>query len=175
MPQPPDDEVDGAVPKTTKGSPKEALYRRFWARFVPVAQQRGWTKATATTQNWFQMPAGTSGVNWVVSFTRFGCRSELYFGDPDPATNLSRWRLLADRRDEITKRFGEDLIFADLPSRKGCRIETRLLGPTIDDEDHWSDVLRWMEDTQERLRTAIGDVPVVKEFAGTSPDPDGDH
>ncbi|MEV6623778.1 hypothetical protein AB0M83_30255 [Amycolatopsis sp. NPDC051106] len=25
---------------------------------------------------------------------------------------------------------------------------------TVDDVDHWSDVLRWMEDTQTRLRSA---------------------
>jgi hypothetical protein len=164
VPKPSEDEIEDAGAETSTGSSKAASYRRFWSRFVPVAHQRGWTKAAATTQNWFQMPAGVSGVNWVVSFTKFGCRSELYFGDPDPATNLSRWQALADRRDEITGRFGESLIFADLPSRKGCRVETRLLGPTIDDEEHWSDVLRWMEDTQARLRAAVGSVSVLKEI-----------
>ncbi|MGW5720927.1 DUF4268 domain-containing protein [Amycolatopsis sp. NPDC003865] len=141
------------------GSVKEELYRRFWTRFTSLAQRRGWSNASPPTVSWFSMPAGVTGANWVVSFTRFGCRSELFFGDPDAAVNLNRWQALADRRGNITERFGDGLIFDDLPTRKGCRIETRLLGPTVDDEDHWSDVLRWMEDTQTRLRAAIGAVP----------------
>lgn len=166
VPEPSGDDGQEADTEVNTGSDKAALYRRFWSRFTPIAKQRGWSKAAPTTLNWFQMPGGMSGVNWVVSFTKFGCRSELYFGDPDPAINLSRWQALADQRDRITDQFGDRLIFDDLPTKKGCRIETRLLGPTIDDEDHWSDVLRWMEDTQARLRTAIGTIPTFKEAGG---------
>jgi hypothetical protein len=157
-----DQSAAGAAPST--GSAKAELYRRFWSRFTPIAQERGWSKATPPPQNWFTLPAGVTGVSWNVSFSRFGCRSEIYFGDPDPAINLARWQVLADQRDELITHFGDGLIFDDLPNNKSCRIETRLIGPTIDDEDHWSDVLRWMEDTQARLRAAIsavGGVPVV--------------
>jgi uncharacterized protein DUF4268 len=157
---PSEDELDETGTAANTGSAreksaKEKLYREFWSRFVPIARQRGWSKAAPTTDYWFSMPTGTSGVNWVVSFAKFGCRSELYFGTPDPAANLARWQELADRRDEITNRFGDSLIFDDLPAKKACRIESRLLGPTVDDVDHWSDVLRWMEDTQTRLRSAV--------------------
>lgn len=103
-------------------------------------------------------------MTWVMSFTRFGCRSEIFFGHADPATNLARWEVLPARRAEIIVHFGDDLIFDDLPNNKSCRIETRLIGPAIDDQDRWSDVLRWMEDTQTRLRSAIdavGGVPNV--------------
>ncbi|MEU5259090.1 DUF4268 domain-containing protein [Amycolatopsis sp. NPDC021455] len=144
------------------GSAKDALYRNFWSRFTSIAKQNGWSKAAPTTYNWFQMPSGIAGVNWVVSFSKFGCRSELYFGDSDGGRNLSRWQALADRRDEITGRFGGSLIVDDLPGKKGCRIETRLLGPTVEDEEHWADVLRWMTDTQSRLRAAVGDLSVLK-------------
>ncbi|OXM69046.1 DUF4268 domain-containing protein [Amycolatopsis vastitatis] len=157
-----DDPDESAVAVT--GSPKSVLYGKFWSRFVPMAKERGWSKAAPATANWFQMPSGIGGVNWVVSFSMFGCRSELYFGDPDGARNLSRWRVLADRRDEITDRFGEDLIFDDLPKKVGCRIEARLLGPAITDEDHWADVLRWMVDTQTRLRKSIGDLSDLKDI-----------
>lgn len=154
--------TDDAAQAASTGSARSDRYREFWSRFTPIAQRRGWSNAAPPAVNWFQLPSGVAGANWVVSFAKFGCRSEIYFGGPDPAINLARWQVLADRRDEITGRFGESLIFDDLPKRQGCRIETRLLGPTIDDEEHWSDVLRWMEDTQARLREAIGAIPVVK-------------
>ncbi|HWD04732.1 MAG TPA: DUF4268 domain-containing protein, partial [Amycolatopsis sp.] len=156
--QPGEDDLTPAV----TGTAKSALYQKFWSRFAPIAKERGWSKAAPPTVNWFQMPSGIGGVNWVVSFSKFGCRSELYFGDPDGALNSRRWQALADRREEIMDRFGENLIFDDLPQNIGCRIEARLLGPTIADEDHWAEVLRWMADTQTRLRAAVGDLAVLK-------------
>lgn len=159
---------DGKPPTTRRhtpvGSARLELYRRFWSKFQPIAGQRGWTQAAPPAQNWWNLPAGVTGANWSLSFARFGCRSELYFDHPDPAVNLTRWQILADRRDEIDAHFGDEVIFDDLPNNKGCRIETRLIGPRIEDEQDWPDVLRWMEDTQTRLRSAIdavGGVPNV--------------
>jgi hypothetical protein len=145
-------------------SPRDQLYLRFWAEFKPVVERRGWTKARPQAQNWWDMPAGVTGTMWVVSFSQFGCRSELYFQHPDPMINLARWRVLAERRDEIVARFGEGLIFDDLPRRKACRIETRMFDVTIEERDKWPAIRQWMEDSQVRLRAAIaavGGVPTA--------------
>jgi len=142
----------------------QELYREFWSLFEPQAKQRGWTSGTAPAQNWWDMPTGVSGARWGVSFAQFGCRSEIYFGHPDPAVNLARWEILNEQHEAIQASFGGDLIFDHLPNNKGCRVETRLLGPKIGVKDQWSSVLEWMIDTQERLRTAVqlaGGVPSV--------------
>ncbi len=136
-------------------TPKQELYRRFWTEFRPVVVQHKWTKSMPPPQNWWDMPSGVTGVTWGLSYSMFGCRSELYFGHADPATNLARWQVLHDRRDEILAHFGGELIFDDLPHNKACRIEARLHGPTITDRSKWPEVRRWMEDTQLRLRAAI--------------------
>ncbi|MFL6140693.1 MAG: DUF4268 domain-containing protein [Labedaea sp.] len=148
--------------RSPTGSAKRELYQRFWSMFRPITRQRGWTQSAAPAENWWSLPAGVTGVAWVLSFARFGCRSEIYFEHPDPAVNLARWQVLADRRTEIDTQFGDGLIFDDLPNNKGCRIETRLIGPRIEDEHDWPDVLRWMEEPQTRLRSAVdaaGGVP----------------
>lgn len=151
-------------PVTAGLTPKQELYRRFWGDFQPVVARHGWTKSVPPPQNWWDMPSGVGGVTWVLSYSMFGCRSELNFGHADPATNLARWQALHERRDEITAHFGGELIFDDLPQNKSCRIEARLNGPTITDRARWPLVHRWMEDTQVRLRAAIeavGGVPTV--------------
>ena len=143
-------------------TPKQELYRVFWKEFEPVVRRHGWTRSVPPPQNWWDMPSGVTGAIWMVSYSRFGCRSELHFGHSDPATNLARWRVLYERRDEILSRFDDELIFDDLPDNKACRIEARLNGPTITDRAKWPQVRRWMEDTQVRLRAAVeavGGVP----------------
>jgi hypothetical protein len=141
---------------------KQELYLQYWTEFKPVVERRGWTKAQPQPQNWWNMPGGITNTTWALSFSRFGCRSELYFEDPDSATNLRRWRILNARRTDIEARFGDGLIFDELPRNKGCRIETRLHGVTVDQRDRWPQIQRWMEDTQVRLRAAVlavGGVP----------------
>src|SRR5205807_6391633 len=112
--------------------------------------------------NWWNLPTGISNVVWGVSFAKFGCRSELYFEHPDPSVNLVRWQVLKDQEDKIRAAFKGDIYFDDLPNNKGCRVETRLEGPRINNQDEWSTVVKWFVDTQESLRDAVdlvGGVP----------------
>jgi hypothetical protein len=155
-----------SVTATTTTATQE-LYRKFWSQFEPHAKQRGWTNAAPPPQNWWSMPAGLTGATWTVSFAQFGCRSELFFGHPDAAINVNRWNILASHKDVITTQFGKGLIFDDLPNNKGCRIETRLNGPKIGEQERWPAILQWMIDTQDRLRAAIANVGGVP--AGTAP------
>jgi hypothetical protein len=158
---------------TTGPTPTQELYRQFWAGFEPLAKQRGWTNASAPGQNWWTMPTGSTGATWGVSYAMFGCRSELFFGHPDPAVNLARWQVLSDRKAEIMAAFGGELIFDDLPNNKGCRIEARLIGPKIGDQQNWPEVIDWMIDSQERLRhavAAVGGVPSMIAPTATSGD-----
>ncbi|MDP5184408.1 DUF4268 domain-containing protein [Blastococcus sp. BMG 814] len=172
----PNDYVAGAsAGATVEGSLKAQLYAEFWATVAPLLKERGWTTSKGTTQNWWPMSAGVSGASWTVSFANFGCRSEIYFGHPDPAVNQARWKALAERSDEIQAEFGAgEVVFDDLPNNKGCRIETRLAGPKISDRSTWDAVRHWMVDTQERLRravAAVGGVPA--DLPAASVDEDG--
>lgn len=151
-----------AVP--TGFSPRQTLYLQYWTEFKPVVERHGWTTAQPQPQNWWNMPVGFDGATWALSFSRFGCRSELYFEHPNPAVNLARWTVLAHQQREITAHFGGELIFDELPQNKGCRIETRLHGVTVEERNKWPDIRDWMEDTQARLRAAVaaaGGVPSI--------------
>lgn len=142
--------------ETSGLSPHQALYLAFWSKFEPIAKARGWTNGRASAQNWWNLPTGVGTVLWSVSYATFGCRSELYFGHPDAEVNTYRFNQLAARADDLRRHFGDgELLFDPLPNNKACRIETRLHGPKITDQDSWDDVLTWMVDTQERLRSAV--------------------
>ena len=144
------------------------LYQQFWSEFEPLAKERSWTNAKPPAQNWWTMPSGTTGVTWGVSFANFGARSEIYFEDADATVNTARFEQLLEKQEQIAAAFGQDgdqLIFDDLPDRKGCRIEFRLLGPKVTDTSEWPAVLDWLTDTQTRLRAAIqsvGGVPPAR-------------
>ncbi|HEX3786657.1 MAG TPA: DUF4268 domain-containing protein [Pseudonocardiaceae bacterium] len=138
----------------------QILYQEFWSTFEPIAKKHQWTNGSAPAQNWWSMPTGTSTAVWTVSFTKVGCRSELFFEDPDPATNLARWTVLEGHHAEINKLVGDEyeVLFDDLPTKKGCRIEIQPPAWKITDREQWPEIRAWMEATQLRLRAAIKDV-----------------
>lgn len=146
-------------------SARQELYREYWSMLAPRAKEQGWTNAAPPPQNWWPMSAGVAGVTWSMSFAQFGCRSEIYFEHPDPAVNRARWSLLKDKQSLMQQEFGPgELIFDELPNNKGCRIETRQLGPKVTDRDGWPEVVDWMLDAQTRLRKAVaaaGGVPSI--------------
>jgi hypothetical protein len=157
-----------AAAGTASTTATQELYRNFWSTLEPQLKARGWTNASAPAANWWNLPAGTTGASYVLSFAKFGCRSEIYFDHPDPSVNFARWTTLNDRAEEISTSFGEGLIFDDLPGHKGCRIETRLLGLKITQQDQWPSIASWMRDTQQRLRTAIAAVGGIPSIGFTS-------
>jgi hypothetical protein len=108
--------------------------------------------------NWWSLPAGGGGNIYGVSYTQFGCRSELYLGNSDASVNLHHLRILESRAEEIRTSFGPspELRFSELPQNVACRLEMRLEdGRSILDRDLWDDTLEWFISTQERLRHAI--------------------
>lgn len=167
----PNDWEKRAVAAAAEPTRTQELYREFWMEFEPLAKQLGWTNASPPSDNWWSMPTGVGNTTWTVSYSQFGCRSELFFGNPGPAVNLARWQVLNERRVEITESFGDELIFDDLPNNKGCRIEARLYGPKIGDRESWSRVIEWMVDSQQRLRSAVnaaGGVPIDSVYVSPS-------
>lgn len=136
-------------------TPKNALYKLFWTRFEDEAKARGWTNGTAPAANWWTL-SSTGGLAWSVSYRQGGCRSELYIDTGDKWLNKYYLFQLESRREAIAAAFGEgEVIFDYLPANRASRVDLRLDGPVIGDEESWDEVLAWMVDTQARLRKAI--------------------
>jgi len=143
-------------PRTSQGLAED--YREFWERLEGPARARGWIRGHAPSTNWWPMSAGGGGNNYTVSFSKFGCRSELYLGNPDALVNLHRFGILQSRAEEMQTAYGPSAVieFDELPHAKGCRVEIRLEdGRSIAERELWDETLEWFISTQEHLREAI--------------------
>lgn len=140
-------------------------YTEFWQRYIPAAQGANLTGPRKAPQyNWFDTSSGIPNARYVVSFTKRGLLSEIYFRHPDPAINTTRFEQLLAVRPELEAAYGGPLLFEPLDDRKGCRIGEILPGSILD-QDEWPTHLDWFVDTQRRLRAAITAVGGVQ--AGT--------
>jgi hypothetical protein len=162
-----------AVEKVTD---RQLLYQQFWAEWLERVKPRHWTNRRAPNGHWLYLPSGTSAARYVVSFRTGGMLSELFFHNEDPTVNAARWRVLADRRDDIEQQYGAVLVFDELPQRKGCRIGVERKGSeSVDQKESWPDYMEWFESTQARLRAAVAAVGGVPPMPGSlEEEPDED-
>jgi Domain of unknown function (DUF4268) len=135
---------------------RSLLYREFWERLIEqaAAQHPDWRISTAPAQNWIQIPSGYRLAYWSLSFASGPrLRSEFYL-EAGLTTADERYGQLAQHAADIDVAYGSPLSWEPLPNRKACRVADYLPG-VVEHTDAHDAYIRWMIDTQDRLRTAI--------------------
>lgn len=141
-------------------SERNMAYAAFWEQYLTAMSAAGfaWTRTRrGPAQNWLPTPSGTSGVEFTVSFSRQGLRSELYLGDRSDEVNAERFAAFAAEREVLEQTYGAQLAFEPLEGRKACRIADHRDGD-ISDEGSWPQYIEWFIDSQRRLRQAVNSV-----------------
>ncbi|MFI0417946.1 DUF4268 domain-containing protein [Spongiactinospora sp. 9N601] len=163
--------VKQASPPAVAG--RNLAYQQFWERFIERArsQRPGWTRARKPpAQNWFDLPAGVTGIYYGVSFSWKKLRSELYLGGEAAANDRVLATLRADR-EALEAAYGGPLSYEPLPDKIACRIAVYRPG-SIEDTEDWDAYLDWFVDSQSRLRKAIdahhGGISALYQRAATS-------
>ena len=138
-------------------SPMQEVYRDFWGIFLAQIQEEipGWTNAKKPqAQQWMNLPAGVSVINYAVVVGRESMRVEIYFSSSNSQANEDNFNRLVRHKSEIEERFGAPLTWDPLPGRKACRISYSRVGD-IADQEAWPEYLQWFVDTAGRLREAM--------------------
>lgn len=143
-------------------SSRNAAYYAFWTELLSrlKVQHPDWTRSTTgANQGWITLPFGNSGAWYGFTFTRTGCRVELYFGSPDADTNLDYFNQIAAHADYLDTAFGAPLSYDPLPGRKACRIHyDRPEGGSIMEPETHEALMTWFISTLERFRPPTQEV-----------------
>jgi Domain of unknown function (DUF4268) len=135
------------------------LYAAFWERFLEQLRARHpeWSQARkGPTDNWLSMPSPFRGQGYYcVSFpSGQRLRCELYLDWPDVAQVRQQYNDLYQHRDEIEARFGDQLSWEALESRRASRIAVLGRG-AIEQTDRHEEFIDWFVTSLERLRAAL--------------------
>lgn len=136
--------ASGSVVTETK-----SLQLAFWEQLKAYAQKQGSKLRLhkAKPQHWLNIAIGTGIAHISLTFNSFdgAVRVELYIPD-----NKKAYQYLADRRVEIEKELGMNLVWMELQDRKASRIKTEISGQ-VENESEWEDYNKWMLETAEKF------------------------
>lgn len=143
-------------------SPKGAAYQEFWGELLGRVRTHHptWTSASAqTSSSWITMPYGSSSIWYSLNFTKSGPRIELYFGSPDPATNLEELHRFDEHRGRLDQAMHEAVVFDEIPGKKACRIYVdRPQGGDVSDLASREAMLDWFLTTMTAFRSVTQEI-----------------
>lgn len=128
----------------------------FWSEFhdylaacrSPIRPQKPYP------QHWMNFGIGRTGflLGALLHSPESWIGVELYLNDEDAKTYF---RLLKAQKDAIEQELGFELIWLELPERKGCRILHRLTEVKPLDQDRWPEYREWMRRHLEKFNAVF--------------------
>jgi Domain of unknown function (DUF4268)/Helicase conserved C-terminal domain len=134
-------------------------YQRFWSTvladirrsmpdvYVPAPPPRSWV--------W--MPSGIPRIGFALAFaSRDRLRIELYVDAKDAEAQRARWRHFVAARGDIEARFGQSLVWEELPDSRASRIAHYFPGAaSVVDEQQWPALRQWLIDVAAPFERAV--------------------
>lgn len=137
---------------------RQDIFRRFWSQLIARSKQRTQllAKRSTSSQHWISAGIGRSGFELDASLREDGAKVECYIRlSGGKEQSEAAFRALLARKDEIEARFGEPLVWEDLPGRLGCRISKELPGGWGVPESEWLSLQDRLIDNLARLEGAL--------------------
>jgi predicted type IV restriction endonuclease len=106
-------------------------------------------------QNWVNAGAGKSGLAWTLIAMKKAARVEFFLCSPSSETNKNRFEILASRKKEIDKSFGEPLIWDYKDGRKQQYIRSLCPFGGLEDEERWPAIQNDMVNRLVRFEKAL--------------------
>jgi hypothetical protein len=158
--------VSASIRNANRRGGKAPLYEAFWTRFLDRVRKEHprWTNAQKPqADNWFSMPGPLRGCTYSISFSQGGrLRNELYVDSGDAEHNLVIFNAFLANRESIEARYGGELSWEELPTRRACRIASYTPGDVTNEGDVERHI-DWFFDAGTRLRSAVdAALPLVR-------------
>ena len=129
----------------------------FWSKFLDHANRKNqlFSNISPSKENWLGIGIGISGLALNMVVSRNYARGELYIIRGSKQENKECFDFLYNKKDQIEKDFGGQLIWERMDDKKSSRIKSQKDGVSLYDKEDWEEMIEFMTDIAERLERAL--------------------
>lgn len=123
----------------SKSAPKRFSVRReYWNQLLPlIVDTQLFSNVNPSKDSWLSSGAGISGLNYTFVVTSKYVRIELAIVSASKEKNKKYFKMLSSQSEAIENRFGEKLVWEELPENKMSRIKYEMGGVNIFERNDW--------------------------------------
>jgi hypothetical protein len=125
----------------------------FWTNFLQESNKANhlFANISPSKDNWIGIGIGMVGVNINLVISRTYARSELYINRGSKEENKFCFDFLFEKKEQIEKSFGGQLIWERMDDKISCRIKSQLDEVSLYEKEDWGKMYRFMIDASERM------------------------
>jgi hypothetical protein len=133
----------------------------FWNEYLKKSNTVNglFSNISPSKDNWIGIGIGMSGVNLNMVVSRSYARGEIYFNRGSKEENKWCFDFIEERKEQIEKDFGGQLLWERMDDKVSCRIKAQLDGVSVYDREDWGKMINYLVNISARMVKAF-DNPV---------------
>jgi len=142
---------------------RHLLRLEFWKQLLKEIniKTNSFQNISPSKDPWIGVGAGYSGVAFNFVISNYYARVELYFSRPNKEENKFIYNALIEKQDEYETKFGNKLIWEELPDKKASRIKYELNNVDYFNKEDWTQMINFMVDAMVNLEKTFRE-PISK-------------
>jgi predicted transport protein len=140
--------------------PRHFQRYEFWKQLLEKAKEKNldFANLSPTYAHWISKGSGKAGVPFSFVIAHGFASIEVYIDTGNKEANKRMFDYLHDKKEVIEKKYGEDLLWERLDSKRACRISYRFEGVGLKHKELLSDLQDRMIDKMFLIEKAIKDL-----------------
>lgn len=142
---------------------RHLLRLEFWKQLLKEINLKtnNFQNISPSKDPWIGVGAGYSGSAFNFVISNYYARVELYFSRPIKEENKYIYNALFEKQTEYETKFGNTLIWEELPDKKASRIKYELSNVDYFNKEDWSQMINFMVDAMVNLEKTFRE-PISK-------------
>lgn len=122
-----------------------SVRREYWKQLLPlIDNSQLFSNVNPSKDSWLSSGAGISGLNYTFVVTSKYVRIELAIVTASKEKNKSYFKMLSSQSEAIENRFGQKLVWEELPENKMSRIKYEMQGVDLFEKSDWDKMNKFL-------------------------------
>jgi uncharacterized protein DUF4268 len=133
------------------------LRLEFWTEYLKRSNDQNnlFINISPSKDNWIAIGIGMSGVTLNMAVSRNYGRAQIYFNRGSKEENKLCFDFLFDKKEQIEKKFGDNLVWERMDNKISCRIKAQLDDVSVYEKEDWDKMISYMVDVSGRMEKAF--------------------
>lgn len=148
----------------TETSDRFIIRKTFWKELLPqISNTNLFSNVSPSKEYWLNSGSGISGIPYTLLITKKNASIQLTIERASKLENKRIFKTLFDNKSNIEKKFGNQLIWEELPELKSSKIKFTKHNIELNDKSNWNSIIDFFITNIPKFEQALGpEIDIIK-------------
>lgn len=141
------------------------IRKTFWKELLPqISNTNLFSNVSPSKEYWLNSGSGISGIPYTLLITKKNASIQLTIERASKLENKRIFKTLFDNKSNIEKKFGNQLIWEELPELKSSKIKFTKHNIELNDKSNWNSIIDFFVTNIPKFEQALGpEIDLIKD------------